>query len=346
MVNKSVLFDKLQWRDPIDGSVLEPIVTARTPAGVPICGALRRKGTQYGYPIVDCVARLTPELAYRYSAWLDALELKPPPIPNNLGVGFQSEHSVDSFGFQWAWNSTMRSEDDLRWRVAERFKIQPSEFVEKIVLDAGCGAGDQSRWLLDQNAEVVSIDLSSAIEVTAIKLRLRPGWVGVQGDITALPFIANQFNLVYCEGVIQHTRDSALAVSELCRTLADGGTILATHYGKSQRLLGRMNVSWREFLRGYLSRWDRYKLLAFTGVLAALTYVPLLGHLLRLTTVPYFPLTPDFKTTWTNTFDGYGNHAFQRTIDKEEFKSYFDQLKNMEIIYQPSAETVIVARKT
>ena len=65
--SKRALFDRLCWRDPINGGVLEPIVTARTPAGVPICGALRRQGMSYAYPIVDCIARLTPDLAYRYT---------------------------------------------------------------------------------------------------------------------------------------------------------------------------------------------------------------------------------------------------------------------------------------
>ena len=54
---------------------------------------------------------------------------------------FQPESTVESFGFQWAFNRAMRSEADLRWRVAERFKIQPTAFADKLVLDAGTGAG-------------------------------------------------------------------------------------------------------------------------------------------------------------------------------------------------------------
>lgn len=343
MTSQSVLFDKLQWCDPIDGSVLEPIVTARTPGGVPLCGALRRQGTVYAYPIVDSIARLTPELASRYREWLKPLGLLPPPMRRDTGASFQPEATVDSFGFQWAWNSAMRSERDLRWRVADRFKVDPSAFGGKIVLDAGCGAGDQSRWLLDKAAQVVSIDLSAAIDVTASKLRLRSGWVGVQGDITALPFEDSQFQVVYCEGVIQHTRDSALTVRELCRVLKADGIIMATHYGTSARRLGRANLAWRHLVRHYVSRWDRYKLLCFTGILSALAYVPLIGPLLRLTTVPYSALMPDFKTTWTNTFDGYGNHAYQRFIEPKRFRGYFDQVGNMEQVYQ--ADTIVVARK-
>ena len=88
---------------------------------------------------------------------------------------------------------------------------------------------------------------------------------------------------------------------------------------------------------------ERYKLLLLTGNLAALSYIPLLGKLLRLSTVFYSELMPDFKTTWTNTFDGYGNHSYQRVITPEEFWRYFELIGNIERLYQE--ETVIVARK-
>jgi len=338
------LFDRLCWRDPVNRTALEPIVTARTPAGVPICGVLRSPGKSYAYPIVDCVARMTPELAQRHAAWLQPLGLRPPSRREDGEMDFQSEATVDSFGFQWEWNSAMRSEADLLWRVAERFKMTPADFKDKIVLDAGAGAGDQSRWLLDQGARVVSIDLSSAIGVVANKLRMRAGWVGVQGDITVLPFAENQFDIVYCEGVIQHTRNSASTVRELCRVLRRHGLILATHYAKSRSWLGRAALRWREFLRRRLSRGDRYKLLWLTGNLAAFSYVPLLGHVLRRTTVPYYALMPDFRTTWTNTFDAYGNHTYQRYVSSEEFWRFFEEAGKMERVYQQ--DTVIVARKT
>jgi hypothetical protein len=41
----------------------------------------------------------------------------------------------------------------------------------------------------------VSVDLSTAIDVVAGKLRSNRGWVGVQGDITALPWEGGEFDL-------------------------------------------------------------------------------------------------------------------------------------------------------
>jgi ubiquinone/menaquinone biosynthesis C-methylase UbiE len=344
------LFDRLAFRDPVSHAALEPLVSARTPAGVPVCGALRVAGTTAGYPIVDCVARLTPELARKHASWLIPFGLSPAGGETASVDAFQSETSVDSFGWQWTWNSAMRSEADLRMRVAERFGLRPDAFNGLRVLDAGAGAGDQSRYLSDQGASVVSVDLSSAIDVVASKLRMRAGWTGVQADITALPFDDAQFDVVYCEGVIQHTRDSPGAVRELVRVAGPGGRVLATHYVRIppatalHRLRRRATSGYYEFLRNRLGALDRYALLLATGTLAALAHVPLLGRLVtRSGTAIRYDLMPDFKTTWTNTFDYWGQHTFQRFAAPEEFVRYFDATGDVAV--ESPGPGVIVAVK-
>jgi ubiquinone/menaquinone biosynthesis C-methylase UbiE len=326
----SSVFDSIEWRDPISHKSLIPIVTARTPAGVPICGALRIEGTDFGYPIVDCVARLTPELAHRHISWLTQLGLAPPPAMRDAKT-FQHESTVESFGWQWTWNSQMRTDADLRMRVAEKFGVSPEFFSGKIVVDMGAGAGDQSSYLLRQGAAVISIDLSSSIDVVSAKLRMYSDWFGVQGDITMMPMQDGQFDLVYCEGVIQHTRDSSLAVRELTRVVREGGEVLAAHYirtvptsiwGVAKRKLSLPIYSW---MRSRLSGLERFKLLLLTGNLAALSYIPLIGMVVRrFGFALYYDLMPDFKTTWTNTYDYYGNHSYQRFMTAEEFSALFN----------------------
>jgi ubiquinone/menaquinone biosynthesis C-methylase UbiE len=337
----SPLFDRLRLVDPMGGRRLEPIVAARTPAGVPIAGALRVAGTDTGYPIVDCVGRVTPALARQHARWLEPYGLRPPALN---GASFQAEETVESFGFQWHWNSDMRSEADLHWRVAARFGIDPARFAGRLVLDAGAGAGDQTRWLHRHGAAVVSIDLSSAIDIVATKMRLEGAWVGAQGDLMRLPFPDDTFDLVYCEGVIQHTRDSAGAVRELLRVLRVGGTILATHYVTSRRWRGRLRMAYTGALRRRATRLSRDRLWLFTGILAAAAYAPGLRWLIRRSgTAQHSDFMPDFKTTWTNTFDWYGTHAFQRLIPTETFWQYFVEAALVEA--QRIAPGVVRARK-
>ncbi|MFT3867314.1 MAG: class I SAM-dependent methyltransferase [Nibricoccus sp.] len=324
-------------------------MSARTPGGVPVSGAMRIKGTDTGYPIVDCIVRLTPELALKYRDWLAIYNLRPPAV-SGCDAAFQQSMTVDSFGWQWTWNSAMRTQGDLRMRVVNKFGLDPAVFANRVVIDAGAGAGDQSRYMLSLGASVVSVDLSEAIEVVARKLRSNTNWVGIQADIMRLPFQSEQFDMVYCEGVIQHTQDSVKTVRELCRVLKQGGQIMAAHYIRQPikswlaRMKRRLTASYYEYLRSRLSGMERFKLLFVTGVFGAMNYVPVLGYFLRKSgTVLYYDLMPDFKTTWTNTFDYYGNHAYQRFITPEEFDQYFKDAGGMELVY--SREGNVVAKK-
>src|SRR4051812_9481824 len=345
-MNMDVLFDHLSWRDPLSGVPLEPIVAARTPNGLPVCGAMRVAGTNTGYPIVDCVVRLTADAAEQHRQWLEPYGLVPPA---RAAGGFQPQATVESFGFQWAWVGNMRSADDLRMRVADRFGVEPRFFAGKLVLDSGAGAGDQSRYLVQQGAKVVSIDLSSAIDVVASKLRMLPSWVGVQGDITNLPFGDDLFDVVYCEGVIQHTRDPVASIRELLRVTAPGGHVLASHYVRDEprsfarRIVRRFTLSYYGFLRRRLSSMERFPLLFTTGLFAALAYVPLLGRLVRRSgTALYHDLQPDFQTTWMNTYDFYGSHEFQRFITNEVFASYFNEAGNARLLRQYPGAVVAI----
>jgi ubiquinone/menaquinone biosynthesis C-methylase UbiE len=235
-------------------------------------------------------------------------------------------------------------------RVVEKFKVAPSIFSKRKVVDAGAGAGDQSRYLLSLGADVISVDLSPAIDVVASKLRMHSNWVGVQADIMRLPFADKQFDMVYCEGVIQHTADSAKTVKELCRIISENGIILAAHYVRvpvatlSGKIKRQLTSKYYEYLRKTLSRMERFKLLFATGVIAGLNYVPIVGWVLRKTgTALYYDLMPDFKTTWTNTYDFYGSHAYQRIVTPEEFYAYFEATGCTEIVYRGIGN--IVARK-
>lgn len=334
------LFDSLPWRDPESGRRLLPRVEARNPVGLPIVGAMQIEGTEQGYPIVDSVVRLTPELAYKYRAWLEQYGLTPPSA--GIEQDFQGSSSVDSFGFQWNWAGEFRNEDDLAWRAAGKFGKEPSFFAGRRVIDAGCGAGDQSRFFLQQGANVVSADLSSAIETARDKMHLMPNWVGVQGDVTRLPFEDKSFETVYCEGVIQHTRDSAQTAGELLRVVEADGEVLAAHYLAPATFKQRLSNGAVLFTRKRLSRLSRPSLMLVSGILAALSYLPVLGWpLWRSGVVPRDQHMKDFSTTWTNTFDMHGSHFYQRYVSSDEFSEYFMSHGNCEIIYQDGANLAI-----
>jgi ubiquinone/menaquinone biosynthesis C-methylase UbiE len=318
------LFDALPWFDPWSQKKLVPTISARDFTGRPLSGALVIEGINMGYPIVHGIPRLTVELAHQYRDWLEMFDLAPPSIACQSESHFQGQQTVSSFGFQWNWDHEPRAEADLRWRVAGRHGLTEREFEGAAILDAGVGAGDQSRWLLRHGARsVVSVDLCNAIEVAHKKLEKYPNWLGIQGDITALPFAVPCFDYIYCEGVIQHTRDSKLTVAELLRVLVPGGKGIATHYITPERLKSKMQLSIRNILRKYLSRMETEKILLFSGMLAAAAHLPVLSYLFRNTFAVTNPRMPFLKATWSCTYDNYGSHAFQRHINIKELLEYF-----------------------
>ncbi|MBI3761281.1 MAG: class I SAM-dependent methyltransferase [Chloroflexi bacterium] len=336
------LFDRLRWRDRLSRSPLTPLIIAREPCGRPYCGALRVGESRAAYPIVDGLVWATPEGASRHADWLAGLGLSPLAELDSIQPGA----TVASFGFQWVWDANPRTEQDLQWRAAARFGLSPQDFDGKVVLDAGCGAGDQSRWFVSQGAAVVSVDLSAAIRVAYHKLRQCPQWVGVHGDITALPFEDESFDFVYCEGVIQHTRDSQIAVDELSRVLKRGGKIAATHYAIPTTWYSRLRWRFTVWQRRRLSQWDPYHLLAYTGLLAALASLPALGALLRLSNiVVHNPRMPDFKSTWSNTYDSYGSQTYQRYLRPADFRRMFDLAADYAALFETPREAVLCLTK-
>ena len=320
--------EDLAWRDPASGRPLAFVVTGRDPTGRPLTGALVVDGTRTGYPVVDGIPRLTPELAARHAAWLRLLDLTPPAGPPAQPVA-----TVESFGFAWTWNPEPRSAADLPWRVAESHGLTPAAYRGHVVLDAGCGAGDESRFILERGeaARLVSVELSDAIRVAADKLAADPRWLGVQADVARLPFADGAFSFVYSEGVIHHTPDSRRTVHELLRVLAPDGWVVATHYATPDSRAGRAVDRLRRALRGRLAGLDRAPLLLVTGILAGLAHVPLLGRLWGRTVALTNPRHRTLRATWARTYDAYGSHAFQRRLDPEAFAALFREVPGIAI---------------
>jgi SAM-dependent methyltransferase len=102
------------------------------------------------------------------------------------------------------------------------------EYLEKYlpaggrILDAGCGTGRYSGWLLERGYTVVAIDLTPGHVVLARELRGDDPNFSVEiGDVRAMSFAADKFDAVLCTGgVLSHLetdRDRIMALTELGR---------------------------------------------------------------------------------------------------------------------------------
>jgi len=146
----------------------------------------------------------------------------------------------------------------------------------KRILDAGCGNGRYSRFLLkraDRDATLTSFDLSPAM-IRRARKRVKSGRVShVVADLSRLPYVDRAFDAVVCGWVLEHLPDPAMGLRELSRVMAPGGKLLllTTEDTPSGRMCGWMwhcrtynRTRLREVARGCGLIWHRE--LWFTGV--------------------------------------------------------------------------------
>lgn len=145
-------------------------------------------------------------------------------------------HYAEAFGEQWkryrltqldSFTKTSISRDRLYRCLGEALR---TDLRGKHVLECGCGAGRFTEILLDLGASVTSIDLSDAVEANLENLPHNETHRVAQADISALPFEAQQFDLVLCLGVVQHTPDPEKTLAHLYAQVKHGGALVIDHY--------------------------------------------------------------------------------------------------------------------
>lgn len=137
-------------------------------------------------------------------------------------------------GYNWRWN----------WLTAYHFCTGQKPIRQNIrILDAGCGTGVGTEYLVHLNptAEVVGIDLSVEALAVAQTRCQKSGAERAQFhplslfDVAQLP---GQFDLINCVGVLHHTADPIRGVQSLAQKLAPGGLMHIFVYGE----LGRWEI--------------------------------------------------------------------------------------------------------
>lgn len=98
------------------------------------------------------------------------------------------------------------------------------------VLDAGCGGGRTSAWLVEQGAELVGIDVSP--ELLRLAQERLPSATFVVGDLAEpLPFADDSFDVAVSSMAMHYLRDWVPTLRELRRVLRpDGALVLSTHH--------------------------------------------------------------------------------------------------------------------
>jgi len=115
------------------------------------------------------------------------------------------------------------------------------------ILDVGCGSGRLYNFLA--NKKITYQGLDSSKKLIKIASSTYPQASFQIGDINALPFDNNSFDLVFCIATLHHIPGQELrnkAVSEMARALKPGGYLLMTNWnllsGKMWPTLARFTL--------------------------------------------------------------------------------------------------------
>ncbi|MEO7266137.1 MAG: methyltransferase domain-containing protein [Ferruginibacter sp.] len=157
------------------------------------------------------------------------------PIKDGIRYFAATDSYASLFGDQWkaykktqldSYSGVPISENRMRRSFGDLYK----NLKGKVVLEAGCGAGRFSEILLKQGAQLVSSDLSNAVEVNQENFPQDENHMVIQADINDMPYADESFDVVVCIGVIQHTPNSEQTIESLYKLVKKGGYLIIDHY--------------------------------------------------------------------------------------------------------------------
>jgi 2-polyprenyl-3-methyl-5-hydroxy-6-metoxy-1,4-benzoquinol methylase len=160
-----------------------------------------------------------------------------------------------AFGTQWkkyrltqldSYTGRTITKDRVRRCMGE---VMWSQLEGKQVLECGCGAGRFTEILLAQGASVTSIDLSEAVDANQENFSQSETHRIAQADILRLPFAPQQFDLVLCLGVIQHTPNPEQTIVRLYNQVKPGGALIIDHYTHNLSWYTKAAPLFRRYLR-------------------------------------------------------------------------------------------------
>lgn len=147
-----------------------------------------------------------------------------------------AENYSENFAYEWnRWGRVQIDRFAGHSLSARRFLADsrwPESWIkDKLILDAGCGAGRFADVAAGMGARVVAIDLSGAVDAARANTVDRDGRVHVvQASLFRLPFRRGVFDGIYCMGVIQHTPDPQAVMTALPVFLRPGGRLAYNFY--------------------------------------------------------------------------------------------------------------------
>lgn len=193
-----------------------------------ISGLLLAKGQPYIYPIILGVPVMLPNSIPKefVSRFANDLTIKGITIPTDQ---IEVESSTFSFSNEWSsffelglkrtWGHTVEERIDV---LLQELCLPRAALSGKIFLDAGCGNGLLTEAIGDLGSLTVGMDYAESIYL-AERRRTSQSVHFVRGDVSMPPFRDESFDIVYCSGVLHHTRSTSQSFKALSNVVKAAG---------------------------------------------------------------------------------------------------------------------------
>jgi ubiquinone/menaquinone biosynthesis C-methylase UbiE len=145
------------------------------------------------------------------------------------------EHEVETGYGRWSstydnpGNPLIAAEQKAVWAVLDT--VAPGR-----ALDAACGTGRHSRYLVDHGHAVVGLDQTP--EMLSRAREQVPEATFAEGDLLALPFENASFDLIVCALALEHVDDLGGAAREFARVLRPRGRLVVSESHPVLKALG------------------------------------------------------------------------------------------------------------
>ena len=181
---------------------------------------------------------------------------------NGVLVFNESDEYVSNFGKQWRDHTATQIDSMNNFSISldllENLIFNKIDSLrDKTVVELGSGAGRFTEYLVKEASECVSVDLSQAIFFNVSKgsenLTL------IKSDFTALD-VDEEFDVVICRGVLQHTPDPKKSILKLFEFAKDGGDIFFDIYTTPKMgMLSPKYLIWRPFFKTFI-KYEVYEI--------------------------------------------------------------------------------------
>lgn len=141
--------------------------------------------------------------------------------------------TAKSFAYEWRHFAERQAEWEANF-LSYMAPHGPEFFVDKRLLDAGCGSGRHAYYSAKFGAAVWAMDLGLAVETAAANNREWERVHVVQADIMGPPFERESFDFVYSLGVLHHLSEPEAAFRRLLEYVKPGGAIQIFLYWKPE----------------------------------------------------------------------------------------------------------------